>query len=463
MMSLKRGHETMRRMWVAVCLLLVMCAAMRGMDSVPKPEYRARRVRMVAGKSGAAVLLFAAEQPLLDFDPYRQDSNFFYLTGWTEPGAALLVFSPVPGAAATTQSAERAGQGYREILFLPQRNPRMEQYTGVKMDADTPGAAAATGVDEVLPMSELPKVIAEHRGLRAMWTPVQSEAARAMISASSLDRGDSATQMTGHTQHVDELITPLRMVKSPAEIALLRRASDASIASQLAGMRAIRPGVRERTVAGVEIAKMMEEGCERPSYASIVGSGPNATTLHYSANDRVMETGDVVVIDAAGERSMYASDITRTMPVDGHFDARQREIYEVVLGAQRAAAAAFVAGKMRIGGSSQRGPEVTDTLDKVAYDYINTHGKDLHGQPLGKYFLHGLGHSVGIDVHDPYDPAKPIDKGWVFTIEPGVYIPEEKIGVRIEDVFYVDEAGKLVDLIAKLPHEPADVEAAMQR
>ena len=111
---------------------------------------------------------------------------------------------------------------------------------------------------------------------------------------------------------------------------------------------------------------------------------------------------------------------------------------------------------------NQRGPEVTDTLDKVAYDYINTHGKDLHGQPLGKYFLHGLGHSVGINVHDPMDYSKPLDKGNVFTIEPGIYIPEEGIGVRIEDVFYVDQQGKLVDLIAKLPHEAAEIEAAMR-
>ena len=182
-----------------------------------------------------------------------------------------------------------------------------------------------------------------------------------------------------------------------------------------------------------------------------------------AANERVMEAGDVVVIDEAGERSMYASDITRTMPVDGHFTARQREIYDIVLGAQRAAAAAFVAGKFRLGNTNLRGPEVTDTLDKVAYDYINTHGKDLHGEPLGKYFVHGLGHSVGIDVHDPMDYEHTrLDKGMVFTLEPGVYIPEERIGVRIEDVVYVGEDGRLVDLIENLPHDAGAVESAMR-
>jgi Xaa-Pro aminopeptidase len=251
------------------------------------------------------------------------------------------------------------------------------------------------------------------------------------------------------------------MVKSPAEIALIQKATDASIAAQLAGMRAIKPGVRERTIAGVEVGTMLGEGCERVSYPPIVGSGINSTTLHYSTNSRIMAPGDVVVIDAAGEYSMYASDLTRTMPVDGHFTARQKEIYNIVLGAQQAARDAFVAGKSKMGSIDHRAdPEVT--LDKVAYDYINTHGKDLHGQPLGKYFLHTLGHAVGIDVHDPYDYDKPFAIGSVFTIEPGLYVPEEKIGVRIEDTFYVDASGKLVDFAEKLPHTAEEVEAAMQ-
>ena len=453
----------MRHVWAGLVLLLVAATGLaETMASVPKAEYRARRVRMVAAQSGAGALLFAAEEPLLDFAPYRQDSDFYYLTGWTEPGAALLAFSATPAAPATTQRTAREAQGYREILFLPTRNPRMEQYTGVKMDAATPGAAATAGVDEVMAISELPRVLGERKGLNLMWTQAGSAAARAVLGTMSLDLGNPVTTYDARSRDVDQLIMPLRVIKSAAEIGLLKTASDASIAAQRAGMRAIKPGVRERTVAGVEIATMMKEGCERPSYAAIVGSGPNATTLHYSSNARTMERGDVVVIDAAGERGMYASDITRTMPVDGHFTPRQREIYEIVLGAQRAAAAAFVAGKTRLGGSAERGPEVTDTLDKVAYEYINTHGKDLHGNPLGKYFLHGLGHSVGIDVHDPYDSTKPIDRGWVFTIEPGVYLPEEKIGVRIEDVFYVDDHGRLVDLIETLPHDPADVEAAMR-
>jgi Xaa-Pro aminopeptidase len=396
--------------------------------------------------------------------PYRQDEDFYYLTGWNEPGAALVVIGAGPET--TTRLGDVVpAHGYSEVLFLPSRNLVVEKYTGAKMDASTAGVTTATGMDAVMPVAALPDVLTKfigedrRRGAQ-LWSQRDVTAATAAVefAAASLGIGAEALQ----SKDVRGLVMELRTVKSAAEIELLKKASDASIASQLAGMRAIKPGVRERTVAGIEIEKMMEDGCERVSYAPIVGSGANSTTLHYSENSALMEKGDVVVIDAAGEYSMYASDITRTMPVGGKFTARQREIYDIVLGAQRAAAAAFVAGKSKLGNVSQRGPEVTDTLDKVAYDYINTHGKDLHGEPLGKYFLHGLGHSVGINVHDPMDYTKPLDKGMVFTIEPGVYIPEEKIGVRIEDVFYVDEDGKLVDLVAKLPHEALDVEAAMK-
>ena len=250
-----------------------------------------------------------------------------------------------------------------------------------------------------------------------------------------------------------------RDVKDDGEIELLKKASTASIAAQRAMMRDTKPGVTERTIAGKMTEVWFEQGCERPSYAPIVGSGINSTTLHYSANSRTMEDGDIAVVDAACEYSMYASDITRTVPVNGHFTARQREIYDIVLGAQKAAIAAFVAGKSTINDRERKDP---NSLDTVAYNYINTHGKDLHGQPLGQYWLHGLGHMVGIDVHDPADYPAVLKPGMVFTIEPGVYIPEEKLGVRIECDFLVGPDGKLIDLDADLAHTADEVEAAMQ-
>jgi len=250
----------------------------------------------------------------------------------------------------------------------------------------------------------------------------------------------------------------LRGVKQPAEVELIRKATDASMIAQRAAIQAIAPGVNEGQIAGLLIGTLMAHGCERFSYPPIVGSGFNSTVLHYSEDNNVMESGGLVVMDAAGEYSMYASDITRTMPVNGHFTARQREIYNIVLGAQQAAAEAFVAGKSHENDPAHR---FADSLDLVAYNYMNAHGKDLHGAPLGKYFIHGLGHMVGIDVHDPWDYSKPIPPGAVFTIEPGIYIPEEHIGVRIEDVFYADPAGKLIDLVADLPHTAEDIEALM--
>src|SRR2546421_12009856 len=188
-----------------------------------------------------------------------------------------------------------------------------------------------------------------------------------------------------------------------------------------------------------------KRGGERPAYAPIVGSGFNSTVLHYSQDSETIKDGDVVLIDAAGEYSMYASDITRTLPASGKFTARQREIYDIVLGAQRAAIAAFQPRK-----STLRRDQPNSLYD-VAYNYINTHGKDLHGEPLGKYFIHGLSHYVGLNVHDEGDTNAPLQPGAVFTIEPGIYIPEENIGVRIEDDFLVNDRGELMNLSGSVP------------
>jgi Xaa-Pro aminopeptidase len=243
-------------------------------------------------------------------------------------------------------------------------------------------------------------------------------------------------------------------------MALLRKAGNASVKAQLAMIEAIHPGMTEGTAAGIIIENLMANGCERVSYAPIVGSGPNSTVLHYSENSRTMHAGEVLLVDAAGEYSMYASDITRTMPVDGHFTARQREVYNVVHGAQRAAMDGFVAGKSRVNDPYHHYP---DSLDTIAWKYMNDHGKDLHGQGLGKYFIHGIGHSVGIDVHDPWDYAKPLEKGMVFTIEPGIYIPEEKLGVRIEDDYYVKDDGTLECLTCALPKTADAIEGLMHK
>jgi Xaa-Pro aminopeptidase len=449
------------RLFLAV--LLIASQAAYALDTVPVTEYRQRRVRLAAKLHGGSAVIFAAHEPPLEYQDYRQDEDFFYLTGSNEPGGALLLIGDGP-ATTTRLGTVVPAHSYREILFLPLRDPIREKYTGAKTDAASPNARELLGVDEVMPLSSLPQVFGgflaeDMRRAKEVWSQLDTDVAGATLGFISTVLG---TDITPPTRDVRSLTTQLRMVKSPAEIALIQKATDASIASQLAGMRAIKPGVSERSIAGIEVGTMLGKGCERPSYPPIVGSGFFSTVLHYSENSNTMRKGDVVVIDAAGEYSMYASDLTRTMPVDGHFTPRQKEIYDIVLGAQEAARDAFVAGKSKMGSVDHRGADAeSDLLDKVAFDYINTHGKDLHGEPLGRYFIHTLGHSVGIDVHDPYDYDKPFAIGSVFTIEPGIYIPEEKIGVRIEDTFYVDPTGKLINFAEKLPHTPEEVEAAM--
>ena len=255
---------------------------------------------------------------------------------------------------------------------------------------------------------------------------------------------------------VRPLLASLRMYKDAGEIELIRKATNASIAAQLAAIKEIKPGMTERQISALLQYEWGKRGCERPAYAPIVGAGFDSTILHYADDSGPIKAGDVVLMDAAGEYSMYASDITRTVPATGKFTARQREIYNVVLGAQQAAIDAFQSGKSMLHKSQ------ANSLYDVAYNYINTHGKDLHGQPLGQYFIHGLSHYVGLAVHDDGDYNVPLGPGMVFTIEPGIYIPEENFGVRIEDIFYVDQSGKLLDFTASLPRKAEEIEQIMR-
>jgi Xaa-Pro aminopeptidase len=452
-------NNGMKPILTAVVILMALFAvspAMRALEKQPASVYHARRVALAGKLHGGMAVLFAAEEAQLDLMPYRQDEDFYYLTGWNEPGAALLIVAEPESSPAT----EAHPRHYTEMLFLPSRNLRQEKYTGVKLDAATPGAVQSAGVDAVKPMTEFPVVLNElidgDRLLASrVWVQSGNEQAKNLLGFAAVTLGLSAMPPG---RDVRRPVQELRVVKDVGEIELLKKASDASIDGQRVMMKAVKAGVTERAIAGQMTAAWLESGCERASYAPIVGSGINSTTLHYSDNSATMHDGDVVVVDAACEYSMYASDITRTVPVNGHFTARQREIYDIVLGAQKAAIEAFVVGKSKINDRERRDP---DSLDTAAYNYINTHGKDLHGQSLGQYWLHGLGHMVGIDVHDPADYPAVLEPGMVFTIEPGVYIPEEKLGVRVECVFLVGADGKLVDLTAALPHTADEVEAAM--
>jgi len=420
------------------------------LERQPNSDYRTRRQAVANQARDGYVLLFAppeAEGPN-DIYGYRPDDNFYYLTGWTEPGAALLIPAPL---GAKGGSPERT---YTEILFLPDRNPSQEKWTGPKLGPDNPDAAHVTGFDRVESLdnlrSDLSHLVVERS---TVYTDVPGSGETSNSSA-PLDwlKQANAFPVGVSFQDVRPMLSSLRTYKDAGEIELIRKATNASIAAQLAAMHAMKPGVTEREISALLQYEWGKRGCERPAYAPIVGAGANSTVLHYSDDSARIEAGDVVVIDAAGEYSMYASDITRTLPASGTFTPRQREIYNIVLGAQRAAIAAFQSGKSTLLRNT------SDSLYKVAFDYIDSHGKDLHGDSLGKYFVHGLSHYVGLNVHDPGDYDLKLGPGAVFTIEPGIYIPEERLGVRIEDIFYVDTNGKLINLTESLPHTAEDVE-----
>jgi Xaa-Pro aminopeptidase len=429
-------------------LLAFLGVAASAAERQPSADYRARRVELAKAMSAdsGALVLFApteAEGPN-DLFGFRQEDNFYYLTGWAEPGAAILINS----------------NPYAEILFLPEHNATQEKWTGPKLGPESPDAPKVTGFEKVASLDkmhdELLKILPQPRAVIYSDLGSNGQTAASTGPVEWLRRSNSFPNYVSF-RDVRQMMGKLRMIKDAGEVQLIERATNASAAGHHAALKAIHPGVSEREISALMQYEFGKGGCERPAYAPIVGSGFFSTVLHYSDDDKIMKDGDVVVMDVAGEYAMYASDITRTAPVNGRFTARQREIYNIVLGAQEAAIQAFQLGTSKL----ERGTGA-DSLFKVAYDYINTHGKDLHGEPLGKYFIHGLGHHVGLNVHDLNDPAA-LNKGMVFTLEPGIYIPEERLGVRIEDMFYIDQDGKLVMLTKGLPRTPDEVEAAMRK
>jgi Xaa-Pro aminopeptidase len=448
----------MRKVFAFVVLLEILFVTQLGsaLDRQPSADYRVRRQALASKTSGGLALLFApteAEGPNAIYG-YRPDSNFFYLSGWAQPGAALLI------APAIEAKGKDPARVYTEILFLPARNYAEEKWTGPKLGPENPEAARITGFDRVEALDsmreDISRLLPQSQSRTAIYTdvPAAGETSNSHTPLEWLSR-DNAFPLGASYQDVRPLLAALRTYKDAGEMDRIRKAVNASIAAHFGAMRTLKPGMNEREISALMQYEWGKRGCERPAYAPIVGSGFNSTVLHYSDDSGSIQSGDVVVIDAAGEYSLYASDITRTLPATGKFTTRQRELYDTVLGSQRAAIAAFQSGK------SHLRRDQPNSIHNVAYEYINTHGKDLHGEPLGKYFIHGLGHFVGLDVHDAGDYDAALAPGMVFTIEPGIYIPEEKLGVRIEDMYYVDPSGKLIELTEELPHTADEVEHAM--
>jgi Xaa-Pro aminopeptidase len=420
----------MRRIQLGWILSLSLCvtsvlAQPVSAQGVARQEYQKRRADLRKDLDGVMVLFGAVESEDLH-NSFFQESNFLYLSGWREPGAVMMLTPK------------------EEILFLPPRDTHQELYTGRKLGAEDADATEKTGFAKVLPGAAL-----ETQFLRLM------ETSRLIYTLPGDLRGIKLKSLAVFHEQGDaeKPLGQLRMIKSPAEIALIQHSSDVTVAAHLDAWKQMRPGQYEYQIASIMTNAYFERGCERSAYAPIVGSGPNSVILHYSANKRRADSGELVLMDVGAECSDYATDVTRTVPVSGKFTPRQREIYEIVLGAQKAAIAATKPGA-RIG---SRGRGDGQSLYKIAYDYINSHGKDQHGDPLGKYFTHGLSHHVGLDVHDLSDINVPLQAGMVFTIEPGIYIPEENIGVRIEDTLLVTETGSR-NLSGALPREVQEIE-----
>jgi Xaa-Pro aminopeptidase len=410
-------------------------------------ERRAGLVRETGG-DGVIVLFGYREADLAaSVTTFHQNENFYYLTGWNEPEGIMLLVpkAPKPGAAAELK---------KEILFIPAHDFRAEKWTGPKLGPDDAEASARSGFPIVqatsLFQSELLEALKKFPKIYTELTP-QPESGEDYFQAEVVSKLRKMAPLA-NLADVRPYVERQRAVKSPDELALIRKAADASVEAHLAAMKTVRPGVWEYETAARMEFEFRRRGCEWPAYPPIVGSGFFSTVLHYDADDQQMKDGDLVVLDVAGSYSGYAADITRTLPVNGHFTARQRQIYEIVLGAQNAAMAAAKPGmSLRHGKNS---------LHDIAYDYINSHGEDLQGGPLGQYFIHGLSHSIGLNVHDPMDYNLPLEPGMVVTMEPGIYIPEEKIGVRIEDDILITKDGYEL-LTSRLPRGVEEIEKLM--
>lgn len=442
----------------------------------PVTEYRARRARLMNEvKDGVVVILGNVEEDNGTEGRYRQNNWMAYLTGVRTPGASLLL---VPRGLASMNGA-------REIVFIPPRNLQEERWTGIQL---APGeeTARAFGVERVMPTIGTEPVIATP-GERSAPSNLLLKLKEAAQLAGSKAGPEGQASLRVYTvaprsarngsmreyQFVEELkkelpgvevvtgdrsltniVGEMRKFKSPAELALLQKAIDITGEAQRDIARNLKPGMYEYEVQAVLEAAFTRNGAERPGFPSIVGSGLFSTILHYSENHKRIEAGDTVVCDIGAEYSLYTADITRTYPASGKFTERQRAIYQLVLDAQSAAAAAWKPGM------------TMSDLNRVARAFMQKsplRAKDVDGKEysMEHFFIHGLGHYLGMDVHDTGNYTRPFQVGEVFTIEPGIYIPTEKLGVRIEDDYVITPQQTIRKMSERIPSTVEEIERLM--
>ncbi len=430
-----------------------------------KPQEFARRRRQLSrmiGKGGVAVLA-AAPVRMRNRDteyPYRQDSDFYYLTGFNEPEAVAVL---VPG---------RAQAEY--IVFCRERDPAREAWDGPRLGPE--GVIGDLGADDAFPIEDIDDILPGllescERVYHTMGAHPEFDA-RVIGWVNALRERGPDTHAPQEFVSLDHLLHDMRLYKSRAEQAAMRRAARIGVAAHLRAMRAVRPGMMEYEVEAEFLHEFRRHGAV-PSYPPIVGGGNNACTLHYIANAARLADGDLLLIDAGCELEHYACDITRTFPVSGRFSDAQRAIYDIVLEAHDAAIAAVAPGRhwnephdaaVRVITRGLRGLGLLDGR-------LTTLIKE---QAYRRYFMHKTGHWLGMDVHDVGDyrvgdVARMLEPGMVMTIEPGIYIPRglrgvpkrwQGIGVRIEDDILVTRNGCEV-LTAGVPVEAQAIEALM--
>jgi len=490
--------RTVRRLRIAAVVaaataVLAVCTA-KARASELSDDLKARRARVMDRLGADAMLILWSAPPArysndIDYE-YRQDSNLYYLTGITQEQTILVL---MPGNAAR-----------REILFVKDRNPSREQWTGHLYTADE--AKARTGIETVLPASQFDAFVSSMLGQQPFAPIVDTDAATffqaleggrarlALLLGPGRRVADPLTPPLEFAQRIRDrfvgfrvvdaapILTDLRMVKTPYERKLLVASLEISSDAQKAGMKAAHEGAYEYEVKAAIEATFRGRGAVSWSYPSIVGSGPNATILHYPSSDRQMLQGELLLVDAACNYEYASGDITRTYPITGKFSPLQKDIYQIVLEAQDASAALA-----RPGATLKQMHDKTVEVIKAGLLKLGLI-TDTSGDQYRMWYTHGSSHYIGVDVHDVGSNTRPLEPGMAFTIEPGIYIrgnaldalprtPENDaliakirpaakkyadIGVRIEDSFLLEESG-LRRLSASVPRTIEEVEAFLRK
>jgi Xaa-Pro aminopeptidase len=453
---------------------------------VPQAEYAQRRAALAAKIQDGVLLAIGAQEPAQDYLSFYQNEQFTYLTGYNEPNAALVM-------------VKRGGQT-SATLFVEERDPAAEVWTGKRFGPA--GAARAAGID-ARPVQQLRAVLDSLLGtatqlyvvgnVQAVGRPNDEQ--RVLSAEDQFVRAIMASHTSVKVSPANMWVTMLRGTKSAAELDLIRKAVVITADAQRDAMRAIEPGMNEFEIQSLIEYTFRRNGADRPSFSTIVGSGPNSTTLHYNADDRFMNAGEVVVMDIGASYRGYAADVTRTVPINGTFTPDQRSIYQIVRDAQSAAERQVKIGaKVQVMSDSAAAVLATGLARVGLIESPNaTYDCGSAQQPqqcpqLGLYYMHGLGHGIGLEVHDPDQFAftGTFAPGSAFTIEPGIYVRENlleilpktprneqliarikpaverfrNIGVRIEDDYVVTDQG--MEWISRAPREIGEVEALMR-